>query len=121
MADRWVIRTNDFKESLLSLPAIACERTDLVKNSLKQLLRLWGIALLCILIPVLHFVLVPGFLVLGLIFGYRALGYKFRFEKTSCLCPECKKEIFFKDLWIRENSRFNCELCGVQFIFLQKS
>ncbi len=59
----------------------------------KTLAIFWGVAVACVFIPMLHFVLVPLFFILGLVLGLKT------FRQTSIVlggrspCPRCHKEL----------------------------
>lgn len=53
----------------------------------------WAIAIFCVLIPILHFVLVPTFLILGPIMGYRAYKQESVVLGGIGTCPRCHKEL----------------------------
>ena len=69
------------------------ERPERMRRALKMGGMTWGIALACVLIPLAHFVLVPGFLLAGPIVAY------FVFQQTDVVlggegtCPRCLKPI----------------------------
>jgi hypothetical protein len=56
----------------------------------------WGIAVFCVLLPLVHFVLVPGFLLGGPIVAY----FLYHQEKLMLggrgICPACGKEFSFE-------------------------
>jgi len=52
----------------------------------------WAIAVACIFIPGLHFVLVPGFLLIGLVTGLRRLREAETVVRVHGVCPRCKLE-----------------------------
>jgi len=52
----------------------------------------WGLALVSILIPMLHFLLVPFFLISGPFIFYWILGQEQVILGGKGECPECKKE-----------------------------
>jgi len=64
--------------------------------ALKKLAIFWGLAIISILIPVFHFVLVPLFFCLGFFFAHR--GYKSEGEVLSgtTTCSHCNTEIIVK-------------------------
>ena len=85
-------------------------RDERMKRALKALGLSWGIALLCILIPILHFVLVP----LGLIAG-PIIAYAIYFKESIILggeapCPQCGKPLKI----VRSEVKWPLsDLCGV--------
>jgi hypothetical protein len=80
---------------------VALSAAERFTKSLKPMLICWAIAIACILVPVFHFVLVPGFLLFGL------LQFYLHFKKTEFLnsgdvtCPHCQK------IFAPEHSSFN--------------
>lgn len=62
---------------------------DRAKRAVKILLGFWGAAVFSILIPMLHFVLVPGLLVLGPAAAYWVFQIKESIEGGSGTCPKC--------------------------------
>lgn len=62
-------------------------------NFLKKLFFYWGIALFCIFIPVLHFLLVPIFFFLGIFIAVKSLKSKARILSGNTTCPYCQKNI----------------------------
>src|ERR1700758_2736685 len=52
----------------------------------------WGVALLCVLIPVAHFVLVPSFLAYGLWQFFQRLGTAELATDARGTCPDCGTE-----------------------------
>jgi hypothetical protein len=67
-----------------------------MKTAFKKLFFFGGIAIFSVFLPVLHFFLVPLFLILGIVFGVKS------YRVDSCLvsgngsCPHCKEGINFK-------------------------
>lgn len=61
-----------------------------IRNALKKLSIFWLLAMVSILIPVLHFVLVPVFLGLGLFMAVRAYKAEAWVLHGSTQCPHCR-------------------------------
>jgi len=75
--------------------------TKLSKNqrmntALKKLGIFWGIAIFSVFLPVLHFFLVPLFLILGVVFGMKSYNVDSFLESGNGSCPHCKEGINFK-------------------------
>ncbi|MFT3708445.1 MAG: hypothetical protein QM817_12405 [Archangium sp.] len=51
----------------------------------------WAIALPCVLVPLLHFVLVPGFVLAGVIMAVLAARATVEVTSPSITCPKCTK------------------------------
>lgn len=113
---KWIIRTVDFKQSPFDLNIIFAQKADVAKKALKNLMMFWGVGVLCVFIPLAHFILVPLFLLLGIFFGYRAMGYKFLIKSGSAECPNCHATVEIKDLWFKDESRSRCDHCGTQIV-----
>jgi len=62
-------------------------------RAVKALLGLWLIAALCILIPIAHFLLVPGFLVAGVIVASGKWRTAEEGKEASGECPACHHQI----------------------------
>lgn len=52
---------------------------------------LWLAAVFSVFVPILHFVLVPGFLLAGLIFGYASWHTRAELSHGEFVCPNCKR------------------------------
>lgn len=64
-----------------------------IANSLKKLMLFWGLAAVCVLIPGLHFVLVPLFLIVGIYFFQKTYKIKSQAVQGHVNCPACQKNI----------------------------
>lgn len=85
-----------------------------LKKSLKTFFIFLGAALLSVLIPVLHFFLVPLLLILAFALSYRKFKEIISVDLHEINCPECKT--YFKETTValKENDliiRLNCEKC----------
>jgi len=67
--------------------------TDKTFQAIKRLGFFWLIAVASVLIPVLHFVLVPLFLVLGVFFAVRTYRSEGAVLRGTTTCPHCKADI----------------------------
>ncbi len=72
-----------------------------VQNALRQLGLYWGIGLFCVLFPLLHFILVPFFLILGVFLAVRAGVVDRVVVDSSVACPECGKPFQLKAALVR--------------------
>jgi len=55
----------------------------------KSLLGIWLVAALCVFIPIAHFILVPGFLIAGVVAASRKLKLTEEGREASGECPAC--------------------------------
>jgi len=71
-------------------------RQEQKMRALKSLMGFWAIAALCVLIPIAHFILVPGFFVAGIIMASRRWKTDREGIDASGLCPACNNQICIK-------------------------
>jgi len=83
-------------------------------RSLGILLACWAAAIVSIFIPVAHFFLVPGFLVLGVVLAVVRGRDRERLLRLHGLCPRCRREQEFVqsgrqggELWVNCPGCFN--------------
>ncbi len=81
-------------------------------QSLKKLGLFWGIALVSVLIPVFHFVLVPLFLILGLFFARRSYKSEGQVLGGETRCPHCQTEIKVKPAELQWPLSEICQNCA---------
>lgn len=62
-------------------------------RSLKTLLILWAVAIGCLPLAGLHFVLVPGFLVAGIVFAVLRSRATVVLDDKELTCPKCGKPV----------------------------
>jgi len=62
-------------------------------RAIKSLLTFWGIGAVCVLIPIAHFILVPGFLIGGAIVAKRKWETDREGLDATCTCPDCGEEV----------------------------
>jgi len=107
------------------LKSKACEQTRAIMHieafspqeqkirAAKSLLGIWLIAALCILIPIAHFILVPGFLIAGVVVALRKLKSTAEGREASGECPACHHPV---TLDLEKNSELpqwrKCPDCG---------
>ncbi len=72
----------------------------------------WCVAILCILVPALHFVLVPGFFILGIVLAVRTMSLQAEITSGHLNCPHCSKPMTLQKaaaLWPHTEI---CQSCG---------
>lgn len=114
MDTTWIIKGPNNKITPFETAVQNCSRQELLPKGIKRMLKYWGIALLCILIPGLHFILVPAFFFLGIYLGFQTLKLNYKIIEGSFNCPECQKANALRDLWFKESIEPICQECGVQ-------
>lgn len=85
------------------------------KRCLKTFSVFLCVSVLSVLIPVLHFFLVPVFLMLSFFLSYRKFMEVLSVELTRVSCPKCKTNFKDSTMGLRENDlvvRLRCDQCG---------
>ena len=87
--------------------------------------KIWGImwlfALFSLPVFILHFVLVPGFLIAGPLMGARRYGVTELPDHISGTCPLCKKELTLGAAsFSRLPIRVQCPACGKVLLLREK-
>lgn len=87
------------------------ERT---KRSCKTFFILFSCALFSVLIPILHFFLVPGFLILSVFLSYRKFKELYSIDLSNFCCPGCKENLNTGAMPLRDRNitvRRTCNNC----------
>jgi ABC-type multidrug transport system fused ATPase/permease subunit len=83
------------------------------KEVLKTVGLFWGLSLVSVLIPVFHFVLVPLFLFLSVVFGFRARKKNERLlHETAVTCLACGSQNKLKPTTFEWPLTFRCQKCA---------
>ena len=83
-----------------------------LRRSLKKLALFWGISLVSVLIPVIHFVSVPVFIALGIFFSIRSYKSEGRVIEGLTRCPHCQSEIPIKPAELQWPLSEICQNCA---------
>jgi hypothetical protein len=81
--------------SIHELDGHVFSKQERTKRSLTRLFAFWGLALGSILIPVLHFVLVPLFFLIAPFIARKTYNEEVVLEACEMPCPECKQTAKF--------------------------
>jgi hypothetical protein len=84
-----------------------------IADGLKSVAIMWSIAVFCILIPVLHFVLVPLFFILGLVLGFSDWSTLKEIVSGEFNCPSCKKVNLLNQQSAKFPQNKRCEYCYI--------
>ncbi|MBK7367752.1 MAG: hypothetical protein KAY61_03465 [Candidatus Eisenbacteria bacterium] len=88
----------------------APERTS---RAVRALATCWGLAVLAVFLPVLHFVLVPSLLVAGPVVALSRLRERCTVRGASGTCPACgAAQSFAVSGALRESTPVRCDACG---------
>ena len=84
----------------------------------------WGLAVVAVFLPVLHFVLVPALLAAGPLLGWQALREHVTLVRAEGHCPGCGAvQQFTLGTGWRERTILRCEACGrrIQLVLPSRS
>lgn len=81
-------------------------------NALKKISLFWLAALFCVLIPGLHFVLVPLFFIVGLVSFSKTLKINGKVIKGQTDCPFCKNQVKIHAGLLNWPLKEICQKCG---------
>ncbi len=85
-------------------------------RGLVRLLICWALAVACILVPLLHFVLVPGFVLLGPVLAWKASAATVSVSSTEVTCPRCSTLTPVEPGTTGWPARLWCASCGTTFL-----
>lgn len=104
------INSIEFDEPLII--TVQLSQSDRIKRALKSFVLFLMAAVASIFIPVLHFFLVPLFLIISVIYSF------IQYHQTSCVdltgfsCPNCKAALTEKKAYFKEdNLKTYCYNC----------
>ncbi len=105
---------NKFLQTSVQLDKLAS--SERLKISLKKFAIFFLIALGSILIPVFHFVLVPLFLILAIVFGIKAYSTRYFLKiQDSCRCIQCQ-QLMKTEFFLDDNLRLSCDNCFAKYL-----
>lgn len=87
--------------------------------SLKKFFLFLSMAVLAVFIPVLHFILVPIFLILSFALGYKAFQFNHRLEFDNvCKCLQCPQALK-QNYLLKDDLKFKCDECGSRYLLAE--
>lgn len=90
--------------------------SERLKISLKKFGFMLALAIGAVFIPVLHFFLVPLFLILSFVLGFKAYATQYHLQFTKDTnCIECQKPLKI-EVMLDESLRVKCNHCLVNYL-----
>lgn len=93
------IEFEDSSKIWVDLPLVKFSFTDRVKRAVKTFTVLLAAAVFSILIPVLHFVLVPGFFISAFVMSILRFNQVSYIELNNFKCPKCSELLTEKKIF----------------------
>lgn len=84
-----LISSSSGKQTTVTLAIKALSPPEKRRRALKELGLFWGLALVTLPLPPVHWVSVPGFFFFGLYRAWKRLGEKEAVLPATLSCPEC--------------------------------
>lgn len=100
-------------EALLEVDEIPMPRR--VGRAVMVLLGVWALAVACILVPLLHFVLVPGFFVAAPVLAWLTARATVLVKSTQITCPKCGKQTSIEPRTTGWPAGMRCAHCSTTF------
>jgi hypothetical protein len=97
----------------VEVEALRFSHPQRLHRAIRHLLICWGLAIVAVFIPLLHFVLVPGLLFAGVVMAGAALSQRAKLLHVRGACPACAAPL---DTAISGRARdavsMRCDACG---------
>ena len=113
-ASKVTITTTAGETSAAEISAKVLRSDERYLRSVKALAFSWIAAGVSIAIPVMHFVLVPLFLILGPILAFLAFKKTHSLAEAKLLCPHCKTKFTLKPAAVEWPLKDVCPKCRTQ-------
>ena len=101
-----LIRFDDSSAEPSSLQVIKFSIGERIERASKIFGILFALAIFSIVIPIFHFILVPGFLVSAFVVAYIRFNETSYIDLTQFNCPKCSSPIDEKVIYFKKNSLF---------------
>jgi len=108
-----IATTNDLRAEYGTAEIRYFNSKDVLLKSLQNLFMFWGLALLSVFLPVVHFILVPLFLILGVFLSVRARKVRGEFISGQVACPRCGTVLTIKHAVFIDRIKEICQNCAV--------
>ena len=96
----------------VSIPVTHLSPPERFRKSMKTFGVVFGAAVVSILIPVFHFVLVPALLIASVAAAVRQYNKVYLFDMSQVKCPQCQEDLKERLITTKENKIsiycFNC-------------
>jgi hypothetical protein len=111
-----ILSSDQSKFMLPEAQLIKLSSLERFKISMRKFGLFFLLGLAAVFIPVLHFFLVPLFLILSVVLGVKAYAivYSLHFVEP-CPCIECK-QVFKSEFLLDENLRLTCNKCFCHYL-----
>jgi hypothetical protein len=115
-----LLKTVAGRENKDTIELIHWTSSQRTMRALKMLGTFWGLALFSVFLPVLHFVLVPTFFLLGPIMAYGTYKQDAGIVAKDLVCPECGAVLKVSAQKMKWPLLLNCNNCKTR-VYLHKA
>jgi hypothetical protein len=115
-----LLKTIAGKENKDSIELIHWTPPQRTVRALKMLGMFWGFAVLAVFLPIVHFVLVPTFLILGPIMAYGTYKQDAGIVAKNLICPECGETLKVSAQKMKWPLLLTCDNCKTR-VYLHKA
>ena len=114
-----IILTSDQSKSFdLNQQIVKLNPQQRFQRAIKKFGLFLGLAIFCIFIPVFHFILVPLFLLIAIISGWKTYTVEFELDLESQKCLQCQQNLN-PVYYLGPDLRFRCEHCHSHYVVKQ--
>ncbi|MCB0347444.1 MAG: hypothetical protein KDD37_01345 [Bdellovibrionales bacterium] len=115
-----VITNNQGSENEVDVEVIHLTTKSRVIKSIQLCFGLLLMALVCVFIPVFHFVLVPTLIILAIVLPFLNLKNDKALTAQKIKCPKCQNQVAFKTKRFQQEVKTFCPECRSQLkLFLK--
>jgi hypothetical protein len=112
-----MVRSNDFKTLPVTGTVKVSTPNERLISALKKLGIFWGLGGICVFIPLAHFILVPTFVIAGMVAFFKDLQHTHSVQEPRFVCPSClKQNSYRKTFYFHDEIRFYCTSCAEQLV-----
>jgi hypothetical protein len=98
-------------ECAATVEVVDLEFAERMKGALKKLGLFWALAFASVFLPVMHFVLVPTFFIVGIVQFYVTFQYTKVLRDSQIVCPKCKAPFVLPASAFNWPKRETCPQC----------
>lgn len=99
------------KQSDSKIMIVGFSKTSRIMRAVKSLAVCWAISIFCILVPMLHFILVPAFFILGIFMFFHQMSIHCYLISGTIGCPSCRKDLNLRPAAFDWPKREICQYC----------
>lgn len=101
-----LVQFDDLSTYVVNIPISQFTFNERLKRAIKIFFTLILISILAVLIPILHFVLVPAAFIAAFVMGYIRYSQTAIADFSSIICSKCSVQLNEKKIYLKPNQDF---------------